>query len=133
MRESDLDILHAIVRTRGGFGHREHLELAWTFLSRYDVAEAQQAMVAAIRHLAGAHGMPERYHETITVTWVHLVAVHRERWDGANFDAFMARPENEPLLERRLLSGHYSAELMTSPEARAGWVAPDLARLPALA
>ncbi len=58
--ERDLGILDGIVRARGGFGHREHLELAWSYLSRYDLDEAQPAMVAALRHIATAHGMPAR-------------------------------------------------------------------------
>jgi len=57
--EGDLGILDGIVRARGGFGHCEHLELAWSYLSRYELDEAQPAVAAAaLRHLATAHGMP---------------------------------------------------------------------------
>jgi len=130
--ECDLDILDEIVRARGGFGHREHLELAWSYLARYEPDQAQEVMAAAIRHLATAHGMPERYHDTLTRAWVHLVAVHRERWGAPTFDAFLAIEDNRPLLHRHLLDGHYSSELMSSDGARARWREPDLARLPAL-
>jgi hypothetical protein len=130
--EGDLGILDGIVRARGGFGHREHLELAWSYLSRYERDEAQPAMAAALRHLATAHGMPGRYHDTLTRSWVHLVAVHRERWGAPTFEAFMAIADNRPLLDRHLLDGHYSSELMASDSARARWATPDLARLPAL-
>jgi hypothetical protein len=40
--------------------------------------------------------------------------------------------DNRPLLDRHLLDGHYSSELMASDSARARWATPDLARLPAL-
>jgi hypothetical protein len=132
MRRRDLRVLQDIIRARGDFGHREHVELAWVYLSRYKLGAAQQAMAAAIRHLASAHGMPDRYHDTVTRSWVQLVAVHRERWAAPSFDEFIAIAENQPLLTRHLLNGHYSPQLMASRGARAGWAAPDLARLPAL-
>jgi hypothetical protein len=133
MRPRDLTVLQDIIRARGDFGHREHVELAWAYLSRYELGAAQQAMAAAIRHLAGAHGKPDRYHDTVTRSWVQLVAVHRERWAAPSFDEFIAIAENRPLLERHLLDGHYSSRLIASRDARAGWAEPDLAPLPALA
>jgi hypothetical protein len=131
MRESDLELLRQIVQARGGFGHPEHLELAWSYLARYELEDAQEAMASAIRHLAGLHGASGKYHETITRSWVHLVAVHRARSDAPSFEDFLAA--NQGLLDRRLLSGHFSPELLGSPQARAGWTEPDLRELPAVA
>jgi hypothetical protein len=133
MHDCDRQALRQIIRTAGGFGHREHLELAYGLLSRSGLEEAQAAMSAALREVAAAHGMPERYHDTLTLAWVQLVAVHRHRWDAETFDAFMARAENRPLLERGLLDGHYSRELLFSDRARAGWVMPDVRALPSAA
>ena len=52
VRERDLKAVQEILETRGGFGHREHLELAWSYLRRYSIDEATEVMVAAIRHIA---------------------------------------------------------------------------------
>jgi hypothetical protein len=131
MPDSDLEVLRQIVQARGGFGHEEHLELAWSYLARYDLERAQQATASAIQHLAGLHGASSKYHDTITRTWVHLVAVHRARSDATSFEDFLA--ENQGLLDRRLLAGHFSRELIGSPEARAGWTEPDLRDLPTVA
>ena len=38
MREQDALALHDLVERRGRFGHREHLELAWTYLRSYPPA-----------------------------------------------------------------------------------------------
>lgn len=133
MHDHDRQALRQIIRTAGGFGHREHLELAYGLLSRYAIGDAQAATSAALREVAAAHGMPERYHDTLTLAWVQLVAVHRRRWDDGTFDAFIERPENRPLLERGLLDGHYSRELLFSDRARAGWVTPDVRALPSAA
>jgi hypothetical protein len=46
----------AILEARGGFGHREHLELAWSYLMLYPVDEAFEVMADVIRHIARLHG-----------------------------------------------------------------------------
>ena len=77
MREQDALALHGIIERRGRFGHREHLELAWSYLRAYPPAEAERVMASAIRYLAAQHGVPDKYHATMTHAWVKLVAVHR--------------------------------------------------------
>src|SRR5579875_884496 len=114
MDASDHDVLAGIMKARGGFGHREHLELAWTLLQLYPVERAADAMVAAIRHLASTHGAEGKFHETITRAWLHCVAVHAQRWGAADFDAFLER--NPQLLERELLGHFYSRELIGSEQ-----------------
>jgi hypothetical protein len=131
MCDTDRDILRRIIETRGGFGHPQHIELAWTYLDRYDLDLAHEAVAGAIRHVAELHGAPDKYHQTITRAWVHLVAVHRAHSHAASFDEFIAG--NAGLLDRHLLRRHYSRGRIASCEARAGWLAPDLRPLPELA
>lgn len=131
MDEPGVDILHRILATRGDFGHREHLELAWTCLERYDLDAAHHAVATAVRHVAALHGMPERYHETITRSWVHVVALHRALDAADSFDAFIAA--HPVLLTKDLLSRHYSAPVLGSKAARARWAEPDLRAFPAVA
>jgi hypothetical protein len=85
-------------------------------------------VASAIREVAKMHGAPDKYHETITRSWVHLVALHRAENQAGSFDKFIA--ENPGLLERRLLDQHYSRELIGSHRARAQWTEPDLRALP---
>src|SRR3954469_24267570 len=69
----------------GAFHHREHLRLAWTYLCECpSTAMACERMRAAIRAFAKAAGHPGKYHETLTVFWVRLLAEAR---DGAPADA----------------------------------------------
>jgi hypothetical protein len=91
VRRSDLETLDEIIRVRGGFGHREHLELAWNYLRLHPIDEAVDVMTAAIRHVARRHGAPDKYHETITRSWLYFVAVHQQRWGAESFDAFLER------------------------------------------
>jgi hypothetical protein len=131
MLDRDLEMLDDIMRKRGGFGHPEHLELAWGHLQLYPVDEAHEVMVAAIRHVADRHGAPGKYHETITRSWLHFVAVHQQRWGAENFEVFVER--NPDLLDRDLIGHFYSRELIHSEAARANWLEPDRRQLPALA
>jgi hypothetical protein len=131
MEKRNLGLLEEILETRGGFGHREHLELAWSYLRLYSIDEAGELMVAAIRHVARLHGAEGKYHETMTRAWLHFVAVHIQRWGADSFEAFLER--NPDLLDTKLIQHFYSRELILGEPARAAWTPPDLRRLPALA
>ena len=88
------------------FHHAAHLRLALAYLAECEsVDEATAKMAAAIRQFAAALGKPEKYHHTITVFWIQMLA---------------------RLLDKNLPVTYYSPELLWSDEARGGWVAPDL-------
>jgi hypothetical protein len=131
MRRRDLQVLHGILETRGGFTHRDHVELAWSYLRLYSIDDAAEIMAAAIRHVARRHGAEDKYPNTITRAWLHFVAVHIERCGADSFEAFIDR--NPDLLDSQLIQHFYSRELLFSEPARASWTAPDLRQLPALA
>jgi hypothetical protein len=130
VQKGDLEILEEIIESRGSFGHREHLELAWTYLHLHPLDEAASAMTAAVRHVARRHGVEDKYHETITRAWLQFVAVHMQRWGAESFEAFIEA--NPDLLDRKLIEHFYSRGLIFGGPARAAWVEPDLRQLPAL-
>lgn len=130
MDDEDRRVLHEILGRGEGFGHRQHVELAWRYLAMHGADLAPDAIAEAIRQVAAAHGQESRFHETITRSWVRCVAVHRERWPADTFAEFLDR--NPQLLEPSLLGHFYSAELLGSPEARDHWVTPDRRHLPLL-
>lgn len=112
-----------------GFGHREHLRLAWILIERFGLEAAAPEIERRLRHLAEAHGMPERYSRTLTLFWARLVAHVAARTPAGSFAEFLAAEGwlMEPGLARR----HYSPELLSSGVARARWVEPDLIAMPA--
>jgi hypothetical protein len=109
-----------------GFTHRDHVRVAFAYARRGGVEHAVERARHGLRHLAAAHGEPERYHETLTTAWVRVVA-HHASGDG-DFDAFLAA--HPRLLDRDLLLAHYSRERLFSHAARARFVEPDLLALP---
>jgi hypothetical protein len=89
--------------------HAAHLRLALAYLEEStSVDEAAGRMASALRRFATAAGHPEKYHHTMTVFWLHMVA---------------------RLLDKDLPLTYYSRERLWSDAARTGWLAPDLRTL----
>ncbi len=111
------------------FRHREHIRLAWIYLTCFSEKEAASRMVQAIRAFAKHHGAEAKYHHTITLAWMHLVA-HEVRCSpaGQHFSSFLIA--NPHLLDQRLLAEYYSSARLKSDAARNGWLEPDRQPLP---
>jgi hypothetical protein len=118
------------------WNHRLHLRTAALHLQRYDFDEAHLRLRAGIIRLNQRHGLEESalrgYAETLTRVWLHLVAhaIKTSAPPPASSNELLERhPE---LLDRGLTLRHYSKSLLMSSRARAIYVEPDLAPLPAL-
>lgn len=111
------------------FHHRDHIRLAWIYLQRYGEREAGQHMARAIRTFAVHHGKSDKYHETITLAWLRLVANAMRRVPReASFNQLtIASPE---LLDKRTIGRFYSTAALASQATRTFWVEPDLQPLP---
>jgi hypothetical protein len=107
------------------FGHREHINLAWLAVRRYGMPEAADKICGWLRQLTAYERAPQKYHHTMSRAWVRLVA-HHTTTDP--FDQFIT--DHPALLDKRLLSCHYSSHMLASAEARVGWTEPDLLPLP---
>ncbi len=113
------------------FHHRDHLRLAWIYLRRYGARDAPARIAESIRRYAAHHGKPEKYHETLTVAWLRLVANSAARSAALGFeDLLAASPE---LLDKNTLHRYYSPELLALESARTQFVPPDRQTLPSLA
>lgn len=107
------------------FSHVEHVRAAWWYLARYAFPEALGRFCTAIQRFATAKGKPDRYHETITVAYMLLIA---ERLDGARnltWDEFASR--NGDLTDRKpsILARYYTEQTLSSDRARRVFVMPD--------
>lgn len=87
------------------FRHADHLRLALAYLvDSGSIEEATTRMAAGLRAFARAAGKEEKYHHTLTVAWVRLVA---------------------RLLDQQLPLAYYTRDRLFSDEARERWVEPD--------
>lgn len=111
------------------FGHREHVRVAWLLLARHGVAAGGDAFAMGLRRFAAAHGVPDKYHETLTRFWLRLVAHAMDvRPELSDPDEFVgAFPL---LLDKSLPERHWSFEVLWSDQARRAFVEPDVLALP---
>ena len=124
---------HAQALPEPAWTHRAHLRVAYLYLKRHPLDEAHVLLRVGIIRLNAAQGLVETpsrgYHETLTRAWLALVAdaARGADWpDSARFvDANAARLASDAPLR------HYTRERVTSLEARARFIEPDLAPLPA--
>ena len=124
---SDDEFLAAFINCTlpaSSFRHGDHLRLAWLLLHRNPFDEALSLVRESIQRYAAHLGVPQLYHETITMAWVKLLATH----DEASFEEFIAR--NEHRLNLELLHRFWTPAVLNSEAARSGWVPPDKRLLP---
>src|SRR5712691_7140697 len=107
------------------FRHLSHLRVAWIYLSESSsVDEAAAKMRTTLQRFAASVGHPEKYHETITLFWVRLLAELRTIDSGQTLEQIVQA--NPWLLEKDFPLAYYSSERLLSYKARASWVEPDL-------
>ena len=108
------------------FGHREHVHLTWLAVRQYGLATAIGLVCEGIRRTARYAGAPQKYHATMSRAWVEIIAHHAAQ-PGASDDFASFAGRHPALLSKRLLTRHYSSSVLASPQARTGWIEPDLA------
>lgn len=112
------------------FRHADHVRLAWIYLHLLGPHQAEARIVETIQRFARSLNHPEKYHDTITRSWLRLVAAaHAATPQIDEFAAFAA--SHRGLLDRGGLAPYYSAGLLATDAARNAWVPPDLRPLPA--
>ena len=78
-----------------------------------------------MRRFAASIGKADKYHETITLFWMRVLAAARRALPaGRGFDDLLDRDPR--LLDKDMPFAYYSRERLFSEAARAEWVAPDL-------
>ena len=116
----------------GQFSHVEHVRVAWWYLSRCPFAEARQRFSDALRRFATAQGKAERYHETITVAYLLLIAERLQRTPDLTWLDFAACHADLLVRQPPVLAQYYSDETLKSRRARDEFVLPDRQPLPFL-
>ena len=127
--EAFVEAFEACTLPKETFHHRDHLRLAWLYLRQDDFPAAAGRIEASIRRFAAHLGISEKYHHTITIVWLRLVAAAMSKTGGeVTLGSFFER--NPELLDQNLPYQFYSRERLFSDAARAAWIEPDLQPLP---
>lgn len=125
-----LQAFEACELTSATFRHREHLRLAYIYLTLHPFETALQTMRSRLQtFLAHLGAPPTAYHETMTRAWLLAVDhfMHRSGAQGSSEDFLAASPA---LLDKAVMYTHYTPERLKSSEARTGFLEPDLAPIP---
>jgi hypothetical protein len=79
----------------GRFGHREHLRLAWCYLTRFGREDTERRLLAGLRAFAARAGKPDKFDAVLTSAWVGVLAdASAQLGAPATFDALVAaRPD----------------------------------------
>jgi hypothetical protein len=107
------------------FTHVNHVRVAWCYLRQAPLPQALLRFSTALRRFAEAKGASGKYHETITVAYMLIIAERLADYPNWSWDQFAAA--NPDLLVRTPspLSTFYSDETLASERARRTFVMPD--------
>ena len=111
------------------FGHRQHVRVAWLFVTRHPMPGAIAAFDEALRRFAAARGAHGLYHATIT--WAYLLLVH-ERQMRCPFDSWTSFAAANPDLltwKPSVLDQYYSPDVLWSEFAKRTFVMPNRGQL----
>ena len=111
------------------FRHYQHLTVALWYVWHLSPDEAIAEMTKGIRRLAETYGKMG-YHETITLFWLRIVANFVAEHRGKTSLTAIANALIDRCNDKDLIDQFYSAELLATDKAKAGWVEPDLKALP---
>ncbi|MDQ4120352.1 MAG: hypothetical protein M3209_02780 [Acidobacteriota bacterium] len=113
--------------------HAAHLTAAlWYCLNEPNLETATGKMRDGIFKLNAAHGVPNTptrgYHETLTIFWMRAVSDFLGNIEDKGSLAELANRVVEAYSDSGLPLKFYSRDRLFSPEARAKYIEPDLAR-----
>lgn len=109
----------------GDFHHREHVRLAYAYLSQYEPLDALRKFSQALKGYASARGKAERYHETITYAYLFLIRERMARTPAIDWQGFAI--QNPDLLQWKpgILDRYYRGSTLGSDLARTVFLFPD--------
>ena len=110
------------------FPHREHVRMAFEMLRRHDFVETALHYSRALRALTAKAGKPGKFHQTVTIAFLSLVAERMQGAGQADFDMFIR--SNPDLLDKSVLGRLYSTERLSSQAASTTFLLPVPLRLP---
>src|SRR5579884_926632 len=100
------------------FPHAAHVRVARWYLLHEPMLAAMSRFRAGLRTFAARAGKPERYHETLTIAYLLVVADRIGTSRGASWEEFAAAHPDLLQSGAAVLDRFYSRELLSSPRAR---------------
>ena len=133
---ADPQLRIALERTTAQFGLRRSTALATLDDVEAVRDRARHAKMELLRHLgdslrtfAARAGHSEKYHDTLTIFWVRLLASARGAFQEPPIHLAEVLSGHPYLLDKNTPLAYYSRQRLFSNEARGTWIPPDLKAL----
>jgi len=112
------------------FTHSEHLRLAWIICGLHRLENAIDRFVGGLKRFAGNAGMPDLYHETVTLFYLYEIYARRQLLP-ADHNWAMFRSSNPDLFtsHREFIQKSYPEELLQTQTAKRHFIPPRLSRI----
>jgi hypothetical protein len=111
------------------FTHPNHVRVAWMYLRRHRFPDALARFTESLKRFASAAGAPEKYHATITVAYMLIIAERLDETPAAAWSEFASAHADLLARQPSVLERYYSAEALNSERAKREFVMPDRAHL----
>ena len=107
------------------FHHRDHVRLAFAYLSEFPALEALQKFCTALKRFATARGKSQLYHETITHAYFFLIRERMAKLQGVDWEEFERQNSDLLVWKDGILNRYYQEATLKSDFARKVFVFPD--------
>ena len=125
-----IDLFESGAVPETAFHHADHVRLAFGYLKNYPVLAALEKFSTALKQFAARHGKAQLYNETITWSYIFLIAERIARSGQEELDWNDFAKQNPDLLVWRngILNRYYEDATLKSDLARHVFVFPDKIR-----
>ena len=111
---------------KDAFRHQDHLAVAVYYVEAFDVATALTRMRESLHRFLDHHQIDrQKYHETLTVFWIEMVAKYLRSSNEKLSLSEKCRKVQEAFGNKDFALEFYSPEVLWSDAARRSFIAPD--------
>jgi len=128
-----LHAFDACTLPKSAWTHAAHIFTGACMVHTLGESAAADYMRDAIRRfnlsVGGQNTPTSGYHETITIFWIKLLAIHQRATQPTSRIAFATDAVAHFAPQRDLLTRFYDFDVVASTEARHRWIAPNRQRI----
>ena len=107
------------------FTHATHVRVGWWYLRHSPLPEALSRFITGLQRYAASKGASGKYHETITVAYMLIIAERVADHPNWSWDQFAAANPDLLIRTPSPLAVFYTDETLLSDRARRAFVMPD--------
>ncbi|WP_298755230.1 hypothetical protein [uncultured Psychroserpens sp.] len=108
------------------FNHEAHLRLAWLYIYRLGIKQAEQDIQDQLQSFVETVGAKDKYHKTLTIVATRIVNHFMQKSKSENFTDFINEFPQLKSEFKELVNTHYSFNIFTSELAKREFLKPDL-------